>query len=281
MSDTLLATKVHVPPLHGNLVTRSSLVTRLNDGIARGCRLTLISAPAGYGKSTLLSEWQAQAKLPVAWLSLEKGENSPARFWSYFVAALNTLTPVQQANIGSAILQASRTPQPGSMEDQLTEMINELSTLDSPVCLVLDDMHSLSDSQIQQDLTFLIEHLPQDAHNLHLVATCRMDPPWPLARWRARRELNELRAIDLRFEYEETRQFLQGALPFNLSPQEIAALQDRTEGWIAGLQMAAFSMQARYKSQGQESVSLFIKTFSGSNRYSLAYLLDAVFSQQT
>lgn len=281
MSDTLLATKVHVPPLHGNLVNRSSLVTRLNDGIARGCRLTLISAPAGYGKSTLLSEWQAQAKLPVAWLSLEKGENSPARFWSYFVAALNTLTPVQQANIGSAILQASRTPQPGSMEDQLTEMINELSTLDSPVCLVLDDMHSLSDSQIQQDLTFLIEHLPQDAHNLHLVATCRMDPPWPLARWRARRELNELRAIDLRFEYEETRQFLQGALPFNLSPQEIAALQDRTEGWIAGLQMAAFSMQARYKSQGQESVSLFVKTFSGSNRFILDYLLDEVFGQQS
>ena len=281
MSDTLLATKVHVPPLHGNLVNRSSLVTRLNDGIARGCRLTLISAPAGYGKSTLLSEWQAQAKLPVAWLSLEKGENSPTRFWSYFVAALNTLAPVQRANIGSAIFQAARTLQPGSMEDQITELINEISTLEEPVCLVLDDMHSLSDSQIHQDLTFLIEHLPQDAHNLHLVATSRMDPPWPLARWRARRELNELRAIDLRFEYEETRQFLQGALSFKLSPQEIAALQDRTEGWISGLQMAAFSMQARYKSQGPESVSLFIKTFSGSNRYILDYLLDEVFSQQT
>ena len=281
MSDNLLATKVHVPPLHGNLVNRPGLVSRLNEGIARGCRLTLISAPAGYGKSTLLSEWQAQMKLPVAWLSLEKGENTPARFWSYFVAALNTLPQVQKANIGSGILQASRTPQPGSMEDQITELINQLSTLESPVCLVLDDMHALSDSQIQQDLTFLIEHLPQDAHNLHLVATSRMDPPWPLARWRARRELNELRAIDLRFEYEETRQFLLGALTFKLSPQEIAALQDRTEGWIAGLQMAAFSMQARYKSQGQESVSLFIKTFSGSNRFILDYLLDEVFSQQS
>jgi len=281
VSDNLLATKVHVPPLHGNLVNRPGLVSRLNEGIARGCRLTIISAPAGYGKSTLLSEWHAQAGLPVAWLSLEKGENSPARFWSYFVAALNTLAPVQQANIGSEILQATRTLQPGSMEDQITVLINQLSALEGPVCLVLDDMHALSDSQIHQDLTFLIEHLPQDAPKLHLVATSRMDPPWPLARWRARRELNELRAIDLRFEYEETRQFLQGALTFKLSPQEVAALQDRTEGWIAGLQMAAFSMQARYKSQGPESVSLFIRTFSGSNRFILDYLLDEVFSQQS
>lgn len=281
MPDNLLATKVHVPPLHGNLVHRTDLVTRLNDGIARGCRLTLISAPAGYGKSTLLSEWQAQSKLEVAWLSLEKGENTPARFWSYFVAALNTIEQVQQANIGSAILQASRTPQPGSMEVQITELINQLTTLDKPICLVLDDLHALSESQIHQDLTFLIEHLPQDAHNLHLVATSRMDPPWPLARWRARRELNELRATDLRFEYEETRQFLNGALIIKLLPEEIAALQDRTEGWIAGLQMAAFSMQARLAKQGPESVSLFIKTFSGSNRFILDYLLDEVFSQQS
>ena len=281
MPDNLLATKVHVPPLHGNLVNRADLVTRLNDGIARGCRLTLISAPAGYGKSTLLSKWQAQVNLPVAWLSLEKGENTPARFWSYFVAALNTIEKVQQANIGSSILQASRTLQPGSMEVQITELINQLSTLDDPICLVLDDLHALSENQIHQDLTFLIEHLPQDAHSLHLVATSRMDPPWPLARWRARRELNELRATDLRFGYDETEQFLQGALNFKLSPQEIAALQDRTEGWIAGLQMAAFSMQARLNKQGPESVSLFIKTFSGSNRFILDYLLDEVFSQQS
>ena len=281
MSDNLLATKVHVPPLHGNLVNRANLVARLNDGIARGCRLTLVSAPAGYGKSTLLSEWQAQADLPVAWLSLEKGENTPARFWSYFVAALNTLEQVQRANIGSAILQASRTPQSGSMEVQITELINQLSILEEPICLVLDDLHTLSESQIHQDLTFLIEHLPQTAHSLHLVAISRMDPPWPLAHWRARDELNELRAIDLRFGYDETGKFLQGALQFKLSPQEISALQDRTEGWIAGLQMAAISMQARLKAQGPESVSLFIKTFSGSNRFILDYLLDEVISQQS
>ncbi len=281
MPDNLLATKVHVPPLHGNLVSRTDLVTRLNDGIARGCRLTLISAPAGYGKSTLLSEWQAQSNLQVAWLSLEKGENTPARFWTYFVAALNTIEQVQQANIGSSILQALRAPQSGSMEVQITELINQLSTLNDPICLVLDDLHALSESQIHQDLIFLIEHLPQDSHSLHLLATSRMDPPWPLARWRSRRELNELRATNLRFGYEETEQFLQGALNFKLSPQEIAALQDRTEGWIAGLQMAAFSMQARLNKQGPESVSLFIKTFSGSNRFILDYLLDEVFSQQS
>ncbi|HSN94279.1 MAG TPA: LuxR C-terminal-related transcriptional regulator [Anaerolineaceae bacterium] len=281
MSDLLLASKVHVPPLHGNLVNRANLVARLNDGLARGCRLTLVSAPAGYGKSTLLSEWRTQADLPVAWLSLEKSENTPARFWTYFVAALNTLAQVQQFNLGSAILQASRTPQSESMEVPITELINQLSTLREPICLVLDDLHTLSESQIHQDLTFLIEHLPQTAQSLHLVAISRMDPPWPLARWRARGELNELRATDLRFGYDETGQFLQGALQFKLSPQEISALQDRTEGWIAGLQMAAISMQARLKAQGPESVSSFIKTFSGSNRFILDYLLDEVISQQS
>ena len=281
MSGILLATKVHAPPLHGNLVNRAKLITRLNDGIARACRLTLISAPAGYGKTSLLSEWQAQSDLPVAWLSLEKGENTPARFWSYFVAALNSIPQVQRANIGSTILQASRSPQPASMEFQITELINKLSTLEAPVCLVLDDLHNILESQIHQDLTFLIEHLPHAANNLHLVATSRMDPPWPLARWRTRGELNELRATDLRFGYDETGLFLQQALQFKLSAQEIDALQDRTEGWIAGLQLAAISMQARLKAQGPAGVSLFIKTFSGSNRFILDYLLDEVMNQQS
>ncbi|MDD4043382.1 MAG: LuxR C-terminal-related transcriptional regulator [Anaerolineaceae bacterium] len=281
MSDNLLATKVHVPPLHGNLVNRTRLIARLNEGIAQGCRLTLITAPAGYGKTTLLSEWQAQADPPVAWLSLEKSENTPARFWKYFVAALNTLAPLQQADLGMALLQASQSPQPDSMEAQITELINQLSALEEPVCLVLDDLHAISESQIHQDLTYLLEHLPQAAHNLHLVATSRMDPPWPLSRWRARGELSELRAIDLRFAYAETEKFLQRALQFNLSPLEIAALQDRTEGWVAGLQLASISMQARLKAQGPESVSSFIKTFSGSNRFILDYLLDEVLSQQS
>lgn len=281
MSDNLLATKLHVPPLHGNLVNRANLVARLNEGIARGCCLTLISAPAGYGKSTLLSEWQAQAKLPVSWLSLERGENSPARFWNYFVAALNSLPQIQRANIGDSILEALRTPQPGSMEVQLTELINRLSALEERVCLVLDDLHTLSDSQIHQDLIFLIEHLPHAACSLYLVVSSRMDPPWPLARWRARGELNELRAADLRFSYEETSLFLQDALQSKLSSKDIAAIQERTEGWIAGLQMAAISMQGRLKAQGLEGLSYFIETFSGSNRFILDYLMDEVISQQS
>ena len=281
MPDYLLATKVHVPPLHGNLVNRDKLVSRLSDGIVRGCRLTLISAPAGYGKSTLLSEWQAQADIPVAWLSLEKGDNTPARFWPYFVAALNTLPQLQQANIGSAILQASRSLQPGSMDVQITELLNQLSALEERVCLVLDDLHNLTDKQIHQDLIFLIDHLPNDSHSLHLLITSRTDPPWPLARWRVRGELNELRAMDLRFGYDDTGKFLQETLEFKLSPQEIVALQVRTEGWIASLQLAAISMQARLKAQGPEGVTSFIKTFSGSNRFILDYLLDEVISQQS
>jgi LuxR family transcriptional regulator, maltose regulon positive regulatory protein len=281
VSDSLLATKVHIPPLHGNLINRANLVVRLNEGIAQGCRLTLISAPAGYGKSTLLSEWQAQTDIPVAWLSLEKGENTPARFWSYFVAALNTLPQVRRANIGPAILQALRTPQPGLLEAPLTELVNRLSALEERVCLVLDDLHTLSESQIHQDLIYLVEHLPRSARGLHLLAASRMEPPWPLARWRARGELNELRAIDLRFSAAETGQFLQRALPLKLSPPEIAALQDRTEGWIAGLQMAAISMHGRLKAQGPAGVSYFIETFSGSNRFILDYLLDEVIGQQS
>lgn len=163
MSDTLLAAKVHAPPLHGNLVNRSKLVTHLNGGLERGCRLTLITAPAGYGKTTLLSEWQAQAGLPVAWLSLEKAENAPTRFWSYFLAALNTIPYIQQANIGSAILQASQSAYTGSIEVQIIEMINQLSALQERICLVLDDLQNLSDSQIHQDLSFLIDHLPKVA----------------------------------------------------------------------------------------------------------------------
>lgn len=281
MSDSLLATKVHIPPLHGNLVNRGDLVARLNEGIARCARLTLVLAPAGYGKSTLLSQWQAQAGIPVAWLSLERGENTPARFWSYFVAALHTLPHVRQANIGAAIRQALRTLQPGALEAPLTELVNQLSDLEEPVCLVLDDLHTLSESQVHQDLIYLIEHLPRSACNLHLLAASRMEPPWPLARWRARGELNELRALDLRFSYAETGQFLQQTLPLRLSPQEIGALQDRTEGWIAGLQMATISMQGRLNAQGPESVSYFIETFSGSNRFILDYLLDEVIGQQS
>jgi LuxR family maltose regulon positive regulatory protein len=280
VSDSLLATKIHIPPVHGQLVNRQGLLQRLSDGLEQGCRLTLISAPAGYGKSTLLSEWASQAGLPVAWLSLETGENAPARFWHYFAAALATIPHFHQAGINQPFVQALQSPRPPAMETLLADLLNGLVTCPERAALVLDDLHAITEGQIHQDLCFLIEHLPRTPASLHLVVASRRDPPWPLARWRARAELNELRPADLRFSHEETGQFLNRVLQLGLSPQDIAALQDRTEGWIAGLQMAALSMQARLKAQGAPGVSHFIETFTGSHRFILDYLMEEVIGQQ-
>ena len=208
MSETLLATKIRIPPVHRNLVSRPQLIQRLNDGIAQEARLILISAPAGYGKSTLLSEWVSQLGSPVAWLSLEKGENNPARFWSYLVAALDTIPHLRQAGIGEAILQAMGSPQPASMEALLTDLVNDLAALEAEAVLVLDDLQVITESQIHQDLVFLVEHLPQSGERLHLVVANRRDPPWPLARWRGGDQLVEIRAADLRFNPEEAADFL-------------------------------------------------------------------------
>jgi LuxR family maltose regulon positive regulatory protein len=280
VSDILLATKLHIPPLHNSLVNRPRLIQRLNDGIAQGRRLILISAPAGYGKSTLLSDWVSQVGLPVAWLSLEKGENTPIRFWNYFITALDIIPHLHQAGIGESIFQMLQSPHPPPMDALLANLVNDFYKLEEPAVLVLDDLHVISEEQIHQDLIFLIDHLPLSTSGLHLVVASRMDPPWPLARWRVRDELNELRPRDLRFSYDETVQFLNQVLRLKLSSRDVAALQDRTEGWIAGLQMAAVSMQGRLKTQGSQGVSRFIATFTGSNRFILDYLMEEVISQQ-
>jgi LuxR family maltose regulon positive regulatory protein len=279
VSDILLATKIHVPPLYGNLVNRTHLIQRLNDGVAQS-RLTLISAPAGYGKSTLLCEWVSQISLPVAWLSLERGENVPARFWNYFITAFNAIPQVSLAGIGESISQVLHSSQPAPIEAELIKLVNDFSSLEERVVLVLDDLHAITETQIHQDLAFLIDHLQLSAGGLHLVVACRMDPPWPLARWRARGELSEFHSADLRFAYDETVQFFHRSLQLKLSSQDIVALQDRTEGWVAGLQMAAVSMQGRLRTQGPEGVSHFIETFSGSNRFILDYLMEEVIHQQ-
>jgi LuxR family maltose regulon positive regulatory protein len=280
MSDVLLATKIHIPPPRGNLVNRLHLIEHLNAGIVQGCRLILISAPAGYGKSTLLSEWVSQVGVPVAWLSLEKGENAPSRFWNYFATALQTIPHLYQAGIGEEILQAANASQQPPMDLLLANLVNAFSALDERAVLVLDDLHVITEGQIHRDLAFLIDHLPLSANGLRLVVASRMDPPWPLARWRARGELNELRPANLRFSHAETVQFLNQALPLQLSSQDVTALQDRTEGWIAGLQMAVVSLQGRLKAQGSQGISHFIETFTGSNRFVLDYLMEEVISQQ-
>ena len=281
MPDVLLATKLHIPPLHGSLVSRPRLIQRLNAGIAQNHRLLLISAPAGYGKSTLLSEWVSRAEMPAAWLSLGPEENIPHRFWTYVVTALACLPAVRQAAGCESILQGLQSPQPPPIMTVLTNLMNVLAQISGEIALVLDDLHTITEPQIHQDLVFLIDHLPRSGSGLHLVAASRMDPPWPLARWRGRGELTELRPADLRFSHPEMAQFLNQTLRLQLSAHDIHALQARTEGWIAGLQMAVVSIQARLSAQGPEGVSRFIESLTGSNRFILDYLMEEVIGQLT
>jgi len=280
LSDFLLATKIHIPAVHGNLVSRQRLIQRLNDGLAQNQRLTLTSAPAGYGKSTLLSEWVSQLDLPVAWLSLEARENQPVRFWTYFLAALSTLPHLHQAGVGEGMRQALQFPEQPPVDVLLDNLVNDLAKLEQRAVLVLDDLHAITESQIHHDPVYLIDHLPQSDHSLRLVVASRSDPPWPLARWRVRKELSELRPVDLRFSYDETVQLLNQVLRLGLTPHDLAALQERTEGWIAGLQMAAVTMQARLTTQGAQGVSRFIENFTGTNRFIVDYLMEEVISQQ-
>ncbi|HEX9414552.1 MAG TPA: AAA family ATPase, partial [Ktedonobacterales bacterium] len=266
MSTPLLATKLYRPPPRPHRVRRPHLLERLHAGLPR--KLTLLSAPAGFGKTTLLSDWLAQCPRPAAWLSLDAGENDPTRFLSYLVAALQTLAPT----IGAGALGALQSPQPPPPEALLTSLLNDLATLSEPVVLVLDDYHVLASHAVDQALTYLVEHLPPQ---LHLVLATRADPQLPLARWRARDHLSELRVADLRFTPAEAGEFLTQVMGLPLAEADIAALERRTEGWIAGLQLAALSLQ------GQPDPTGFIQAFSGSHRFVLDYLAEEVLQQQS
>jgi LuxR family transcriptional regulator, maltose regulon positive regulatory protein len=265
MSTQILATKLYVPPPQPRVVLRPRLIERLNEGLRR--RLTLISAPAGFGKTTLLSEWLASCERPAGWLSLDEGDSDPTRFLSYLVAALRTIAP----NIGEGVLGALRSPQPPPTESILTVLLNEIATVPDDFVLVLDDYHVVDAQPVDDALAFLIEHLPPQ---VHLVIATREDPHLPLARLRARGQLTELRAADLRFTPSEAAEFLNQVMGLNLSAEEIAALETRTEGWIAGLQLAAISMR------GREDVPGFIRAFAGDNRYILDYLVEEVLQRQ-
>jgi LuxR family transcriptional regulator, maltose regulon positive regulatory protein len=273
MSIPILYTKLYVPPPRTKAVLRSDLNERLNEGLRQNPgfehKLTLISAPAGFGKTTLVSEWVAGCKMPVAWLSLDKGDNDPICFLTYLVVALQTVIP----KIGEGILGILQTAQsqPPPIELLLTTLLNELVAISNNIILVLDDYHVIKAQPLNQALTFLIDHLPS---YLHLVIATREDPPFPLARWRVRGQLTELRAADLRFTPAEAAEFLTQVMGFNLSAEDIAALENRTEGWIAGLQLAAISMQ------GLKDISSFIAAFSGTHRYVLDYLSEEVLNRQ-
>jgi len=266
MSTTILATKLYIPPARLKVILRPNLIERLNEGLH--CKLTLISAPAGFGKTTLVSEWVAGCKRPVAWLSLDEGDNDPTCFLTYLVAALQTIS----ANIGAGALAALQSPQPTSTESILTTLLNEITAISHNFILVLDDYHVIDAKPVNQALTFLLEHLPPQ---LHLVIASREDPNLPLARLRARGQLTELRAADLRFTPSEAAEFLNQVMGLNLSADDIAALETRTEGWITGLQLAALSMQ------GHKDATNFIKSFTGSHHFVLDYLVEEVLQQQS
>jgi LuxR family transcriptional regulator, maltose regulon positive regulatory protein len=244
----------------------------MNEGLPSGRRLTLISASAGFGKTTLVSEWVAGCGRPVAWLSLDEGDNDPTRFLTYLVAALQTAAlQTNAANIGAGVLDALQSPQPPPIESILTTLINEIAAIPDHFVLILDDYHVIDAKPIDQALTFLLEHLPPQ---MHLVIATREDPSLPLARLRVRGQLTELRAADLRFTPAEAAEFLNRAMGLNLSAEDMAALETRTEGWIAGLQLAAVSLQ------GRDDPSAFVHAFSGSHRFVLDYLAEEVLARQ-
>jgi LuxR family maltose regulon positive regulatory protein len=263
----ILATKLYTPLPRRRAVLRPRLVERLTDGLAAGHRLTLVSAPAGFGKTTVVAEWIAGCGRPAAWLSLDEGDADPSSFLTYLVAALRTVA----TGIGDAALDMLQSPQPPPPKSTLTSLVNDLTVMPTEAVLVLDDYHVLDARPVDEALAFLVEHLPPQ---LHLVVATREDPALPLARLRARGQLTELRAADLRFTPEEAAGFLNEVMHLELSAGQIAALEARTEGWIAGLQLAAISLQGRSDAAG------FIESFAGSNRFVLDYLLEEVLQGQ-
>ena len=267
MPISILATKLYIPPARPQLVPRPRLIERLNEGLLSGRKLTIISAPAGFGKTTLVSELVAGCERPIAWLSLDEGDSDPARFLTYLITALQTIAP----GIGERVLSVLQSPQPPPIESILTTLLNEITTIPDKFIFILDDYHMLDSKVIDNALTFLLDHLPSQ---MHLVITTREDPNLPLARLRVRSQLTELRAADLRFTPSEAAEFLNKAMGLSLSIENISALEARTEGWIAGLQLAALSMQ------GNQDIPGFIQAFTGDHRYIVDYLVEEVLQRQ-
>lgn len=273
MSALLLQTKLHIPQPRPDLVSRHHLTERLNQGLVGkedrfARRLTLLSAPAGFGKTTLAAEWLDGLERPFGWLCLDEGDSDPARFFTYLVAALQTIDP----GIGRAVQAMLRAPQSPPQQALLTSLVNDISTTPTPFALVLDDYHLIRALPIHQQLRFLLEHLPP---SMHLVIVSREDPPLPLSRLRARGQMVEIRQDDLRFTTDEAADFLLRVIGLELPAADIAALHRRTEGWIAGLQLAALSLR------GRGDVRRFVDSLTGSHRYILDYLMEEVFQQQS
>src|SRR5216683_1629328 len=267
MASLLLETKIYLPKVRRGLVPRPRLGERLNRGAE--LKLTLVSAPAGFGKTTLLAGWLDFFKHSAAWVSLDQTDNHAASFWSYVIAALQTVEP--EFNPGASAISLLQSPQPPPIEAVLTLLLNELSGMSMDVMLVLDDYHVIDAREIHDGMVFLLDHLPP---RLHLVIASRVDPVLPLARLRARGELVEIRAVDLRFTPGEAATYLKDMMGLDVTPGDVAALEGRTEGWIAALQLAALSMQ------GRDDVAGFIAGFAGDDRYIVDYLAEEVLARQ-
>ena len=276
MTTSILVTKLFIPPTRLELVSRPRLIERLDGGLHR--KLTIISAPAGFGKTTLISEWvdtfrlgtpkENQIENKFAWLSLDESDNVPTRFLVYVIAALQTIN----ADIAKGAFGALQSPQPPPAETILTALINEVAAIPYQIILVLDDYHVIEAQPVHAALTFLLENLPPQ---MHLVIATREDPLLPLSRLRAGGQITELRAADLRFSSSEAAEFLNQVMGLNLKKNDITALETRTEGWIAGLQLAAISMQ------GHNDTISFIQSFTGSHGFVLDYLVEEVLEQRS
>jgi len=283
--EQILTTKLHIPPARPELVSRPHLIARLNDGLYR--RLSLISAPAGFGKTTLVSEWvqaigASSPPTTIAWLSLDEGDNDLARFLAYFIAAFNQSNGIG-SGLGEGALSILQSQQPPPVESVLISLINDIAALPDRILLVLDDFHQVEAQPILDSLNFFLENIPPQ---VHLVIVTRVDPGLPLSRLRARCQLTELRASDLRFTPSEAVEFLSQVMGLDLSPEDVTALETRTEGWIAGLQLAALAIQGLTRQgpapmQDGKDASDFIKSFTGSHRYVLDYLIEEVLEQQS
>ncbi|GCE17638.1 hypothetical protein [Dictyobacter kobayashii] len=264
--NTLLITKLLIPSTRPHVVFRSKLINQLQEVLQR--KITFISTPAGFGKTTLLSEWAQQKHCPVAWVSLDKGDNDLIRFWSYLINALETLYP----GIGEHTLALLHTPQSSSFEAVITMLINALMTIEEHFVLVLDDYHVIETTPIHDSVSLLLEHMPP---YMHIVIASRTMSPLPLPRLRARGQLLALDATDLYFTTEETLEFFNQTMQLDITLDVATKIQARTEGWIAGLQLAALSLQ-----RGTD-ISHFLTVFNGGHRYILDYLTAEVFSQQS
>ena len=260
----LLQTKLYVPRPQPNLVERGRLIALLDQGL--GSRLTLVSAPPGFGKTTLVSEWVWRTERMVAWVSLDEGDNDLRRFLRYVAAALHRL----DQRVGATALGLLQSPQ-GTPETVLTTLLNDLLEADTQAVLVLDDYHTIESAEVHDAVLFMLDHLPDECH---IILTSRVDPPLPLARLRGRRQLTEVRSGDLRFAPDEAAAFLNAVMGLNLEAADVAALEARTEGWVAGLQLAALSVQNR------DDVAGFIQAFTGSHRHVVDYLADEVLHRQ-